>query len=187
MADTTTPNYHLVLIQVGASRDTWGNKVNDNVTAIDTALHDLSTALAGKLASASYTAADVLAKLLTVDGHTSGLDADTIDGQHASAFVLASSFSAAAVLAMLLTVDGTGSNLDADTVDGQHASAFAPAAHTHAYLPLGGGALTGSVTRSGEGVFPHFAAPGLTSGKLYIAPASGTDPTSQPGDAWLGY
>jgi hypothetical protein len=43
-------------------------------------------ASAGYLASASYTAADVLAKLLTVDGPTSNLDADTLDGLHASSF-----------------------------------------------------------------------------------------------------
>lgn len=35
-----------------------------------------------KLASSSYTAADVLSKLLTVDGSGSGLDADTVDGLH---------------------------------------------------------------------------------------------------------
>lgn len=39
------------------------------------------TALGG-LASSSYTAADVLAKLVTVDGASSGLDADLLDGQH---------------------------------------------------------------------------------------------------------
>jgi len=39
-----------------------------------------------KLLSASYTAADVLSKLLTVDGTGSGLDADLLDGSHASAF-----------------------------------------------------------------------------------------------------
>lgn len=38
------------------------------------------------LPSASYTAADVLSKLLTVDGTGSGLDADLLDGSHASAF-----------------------------------------------------------------------------------------------------
>lgn len=37
------------------------------------------------LPSASYTAADVLAKLLTVDGAGSGLDADTLDGAQPSA------------------------------------------------------------------------------------------------------
>ena len=41
---------------------------------------------AAKLNAASYTAADVLAKLLTVDGAGTGLDADLLDGQHASAF-----------------------------------------------------------------------------------------------------
>lgn len=39
------------------------------------------TALGG-LASSSYTAADVLSKMLTVDGASSGLDADLLDGQH---------------------------------------------------------------------------------------------------------
>lgn len=39
------------------------------------------TALGG-LASSSYTAADVLSKILTVDGASSGLDADLLDGQH---------------------------------------------------------------------------------------------------------
>ena len=38
-----------------------------------------------KLASASYTAADVLAKLITVDGAGSGLDSDLLDG-HSSAY-----------------------------------------------------------------------------------------------------
>jgi hypothetical protein len=40
---------------------------------------------AGYLAASSYTATDVLAKLLTVDGASSNLDADTIDG-HDSAY-----------------------------------------------------------------------------------------------------
>lgn len=42
------------------------------------------------LPAVSYTAADVLAKVTTVDGAGSGLDADTLDGQHASAFATAS-------------------------------------------------------------------------------------------------
>lgn len=41
-----------------------------------------SSALNSYLLKSSYTAADVLAKLLTVDGSGSGLDADTIDGKH---------------------------------------------------------------------------------------------------------
>lgn len=42
----------------------------------------LQAALDGKLPSASYTAADVRIKLLTVDGAGSGVDADLLDGWH---------------------------------------------------------------------------------------------------------
>jgi hypothetical protein len=38
--------------------------------------------------ASAYTAADVLAKLLTVDGIGTGLDADLLDGNHASVFAL---------------------------------------------------------------------------------------------------
>ena len=48
---------------------------------------NLTTDLASKLASSSYTAADVKSKLLTVDGSGSGIDADKLDGVHASSFV----------------------------------------------------------------------------------------------------
>jgi hypothetical protein len=41
----------------------------------------LQTALDAKLASSSYTAADVLTKIKTVDGSGSGLDADLLDGK----------------------------------------------------------------------------------------------------------
>lgn len=44
----------------------------------------ITTALGTKLNSASYTASDVLAKLLTVDGSGSGIDADLLDGQTGS-------------------------------------------------------------------------------------------------------
>lgn len=72
-----------------------------------------------KLNIASYTAADVLAKLLTVDGAGSGLDADLLDGNSSAFYLPASSYTAADVLTKLLTVDGSGSGLDADLLDGQ--------------------------------------------------------------------
>ncbi len=45
----------------------------------------MTTQLATKLNASAYTAADVLAKLLGVDGAGSGLDADTVDGLQAAA------------------------------------------------------------------------------------------------------
>ena len=47
----------------------------------------LQTALDAKLNSSSYTAADVLTKVKTVDGSGSGLDADTLDGVQGSSFL----------------------------------------------------------------------------------------------------
>ena len=187
MADGFTANYSFTLVQVGASRDTWGTKLNANFTAIDTTIKAVSDAVALKLAASSYTAADVLAKLLTVDGAASGLDADTVDGIQAAAFMLNSGFTGAAILALLLGVDGSGSLLDADKLDGNDSSAFALAGHTHSYMPLAGGAFTADITKQSEGVYPHFADSGITKGRMYIATAAGSDPTSQPGDMWLGY
>lgn len=50
-------------------------EVDDNFT-------NLNTEVGLKLDSASYTAADVLNKIKTVDGAGSGLDADTVDNLH---------------------------------------------------------------------------------------------------------
>ena len=42
--------------------------------------------------------------------------------------------------------DGSSSGLDADLLDGQHGSYYSPTSHTHSYLPLAGGTLTGALT-----------------------------------------
>ncbi len=64
------------------------------------------TALGG-LASSSYTAADVLSKILTVDGASSGLDADLLDGQHGAYYapIASPTFTGAP---LLTNADGTG-------------------------------------------------------------------------------
>lgn len=50
----------------------------------------LQAALDAKLAASSYTAADVFAKVLALDGPTSGLNADLLDGFDATAFAAVS-------------------------------------------------------------------------------------------------
>lgn len=67
---TTSPSYKL---HVNGSL---------NATTIYQNGSSLDSLLGAKLNSSSYTAADVLAKLKTVDGSGSGLDADLLDGVH---------------------------------------------------------------------------------------------------------
>ena len=83
------------------------------------------------LLSSAYTAADVLAKIKTVDGSGSGLDADLLDGTHKSGLLTALSSSAATNLS--LTVGGTTKSIadlyatqavNADTLDGRHYTSF---------------------------------------------------------------
>jgi hypothetical protein len=54
---------------------------------VDGVTSAIQTQLNSKLASASYTAADVLTKIKTVDGSTSGLDADLLDGVDSTGFL----------------------------------------------------------------------------------------------------
>jgi hypothetical protein len=56
-----------------------------------------------KLASTSYTAADVLTKLLTVDGTGSGLDADLLDGHDSTYFHVANADSTGAAASLKTT------------------------------------------------------------------------------------
>lgn len=57
MADTVTPNYNLTKPEVGGSNDTWGDKLNANMDAIDTAMKAIDDAVANKapLADADLT------------------------------------------------------------------------------------------------------------------------------------
>lgn len=72
---------------------------------VDGVTSAIQTQLNAKLASASYTAADVLTKIKTVDGAGSLLDADKLDGLDSTQFLLAGG---TAVLAdALSTVNGS--------------------------------------------------------------------------------
>ena len=94
-------------------------------TTVATNLTNTNAAIATKLNSSAYTAADVLAKVKTVDGVGSGLDADLLQGQPPSFY----SETASSILTKLKTVDGVGSGLDADVLDGM-APAIAGTANT---------------------------------------------------------
>lgn len=66
--------------------------------------------------------------------------------------------------------DGSGSGLDADLLDGKHASDFANATHTHDYLPLSGGTLTGVVSSNSD----IKTTASIRAENLYLGEAGGT-------------
>lgn len=76
-------------VGIGTTSPSYKLHVNGtfNATTIYQNGSSLDSLLGTKLNSSSYTAADVLAKLKTVDGAGSGLDADTLDGYHASSLI----------------------------------------------------------------------------------------------------
>lgn len=82
------------------------------------------TVVMGDAVVGTDTPAEVLAKIVTVDGAGSNLDADLLDGQHGVYYLASSVYTAADVLTKIKTVDGAASGLDADLLDGLQATAF---------------------------------------------------------------
>ncbi len=95
---------------IGVNPDNW-RFIMDLSSGID-------SQFATKLNASSYTAADVLAKLLTVDGAGTSLDADLLDGQNASAFASSTHNHNATYLGI------TAKASDADKLDGYDSTAF---------------------------------------------------------------
>lgn len=143
---------------------------NDSAVSGSTVKDALNALKSGKLDASAYTAADVLAKLLTVDGSGSGVDADLLDGNHASAFVLAATYTAADVLSKIKTVDGAGSGLDADLLDGINSSAFAQIS-SGIWTPtlMFGGASTGITYNVHDGSWLRSGNIGVLWGHIYLA------------------
>ena len=120
------------------------------------------------------TPAQVLAKVIQVDGAGSALDADVLDGFSSADFAR----TPAQVVSLLIQADGAGSSVDADTVDGFDSAAFPRTAQQVMVLVLSAdGAGTGldadrldgldstSFLRDGAGVLAALApADGVNSG-----------------------
>jgi hypothetical protein len=123
---------------------TFDSRINTNTSNIDDNTDDIHDNTLYKVNVGDYTDTNVLNKVKAVDGSGSGLDADLLDGHHASYFApQATTYTktevdnligsggggddAPTILSKLMTVDGSGSGLDADLLDGHHASYFLPA------------------------------------------------------------
>lgn len=79
-------NYILTALKAIKGSTHWYDAPAASLASLNTSVSSLS---ANKLDASAYTAADVLAKVKTVDGSGSGLDADTLDGVGSSGYVRA--------------------------------------------------------------------------------------------------
>ena len=115
MADTVTTHYTLTKPEVGASNDSWGTKLNTDMDLLDAALWAVSVVANAALPTATYTAADVLTKIKTVDGAGSGLDADLFDGAESALFARLANPTFTGVPAAPTAADGTNTTQIATT------------------------------------------------------------------------
>ena len=105
-----------------------------------------SVPLAVRAESAEQLTQTIPPTQLSPQGSGSSLDADTVDGKHASDLLNRANHTGTQAPSTI-SPQGTGSGLDADTVDGQHAAAFALVGHSHS---LGYQIVTNSATSGGH-------------------------------------
>jgi hypothetical protein len=110
MADTTTTTYGLTKPEVGASEDTWGTKINDNLDDIDNLL-DGTTPLSAIDVTGNITVGG------TVDGRDVATDGTKLDGIEAGADVTDTANVTSAGAAMLTGATFTGDiNVGSNTI-----------------------------------------------------------------------
>jgi hypothetical protein len=135
MASITAPSLTL--------RSTKGSPLTN--AEVDANFSNISTQIALGQTAASYTAADVLAKLITVDGTGSGLDADLLDGLN----------SATANTASTIVARDSSGNFSAGTITAALAGNATTATDLQATLVVakgGTGATTAGAARTNLGV-----------------------------------
>lgn len=128
------------------------------------------------------TGEEILAKLASVDGHGSGLDADTLDGNHATAFDAAGVASTAVSTHAGVTAGVHGiSDFGATLVDN------ADAAAARATLGLGSAAVEDAGTGAGNLVRLDGSArlPAVDGSQLTNLPGGGGAMTFTRGAAWV--
>jgi hypothetical protein len=151
VVEDTTPQLGGTLDANGNTIDMGANVITDTkVGQWDTAYGWGDHASAGYLASSSYTAADVLTKVKTVDGSGSGLDADLLDGQQGSYYYSPAN---APDPTLTLTGDVTGSATFTNLGNATLTAVVADDSHNHVISNVDGlqAALDGKAPLIGTG------------------------------------
>lgn len=108
MADTFTTNYNLTKPEVGASPDTWGNKLNANLDALDAALKQAADDATAALAAANA-ALPLTGGVMSGDIQFSAdisLQADTADGADTRRLIVAGGGAGAVTRGAFLRLNG---------------------------------------------------------------------------------
>lgn len=144
------------------------------ITEMDDNFSNINTELGSKVNVSDYTASDILTKLKTVDGATSGLDADLVDGLNPDITAASNTIAArdgSGRLVATTFVGNVSGNLTGNVTGDVTGDLTGNTAGTHSGPVLGAvtGNVTGNITSTGTSTFSTLTSTNITSsGSLAI-------------------